>query len=74
MSLHDYEIAKRLEFAGTPTTALLLPAMLRADPTTRERIGRAFPEVAHELEKRSHMPDGRLPSEREWDEFAMARR
>jgi hypothetical protein len=53
MSFHDFEIAKRLDVDGTPCTALLLAAMLRADPTTRERIGRAFPEVRDELEKRA---------------------
>ena len=74
MSLHDYNIATRLDVEGVPCTALLLAAMLRADPTTRERIGRAFPEVQDELEKRAHMPDGRLPSERAWDDFEAARR
>ena len=47
-------VARRLDTAGTPCNALILAAMLRADPTMRARLSRAFPEVRDELEKRAH--------------------
>ena len=69
VSLHDYNIARRLDVDGTPCTALLLGAMLRADPTTRARIAQAFPEIGDELRKRQQAVGGRLQSEHDWDEF-----
>ena len=73
MSLQDFEIANRLAAEGIPCSALILAAIQRADPTTRARLCQAFPEMHDELEKRAQTPDGRLPSERAWDEFAVRR-
>ena len=73
MSLHDYQVASRLDAEGVPCAALILAAIRRADPTTRARLCRAFPEMRDELEKRAKEPDGRLPSERAWDELEEAR-
>ena len=73
MSLEDYRVATRLDAEGIPFLALLMAAVKRSDPTNSARLSRAFPEVEDELRRREKQPDGRLPSEREWDAFEVPR-
>lgn len=64
MSHHDYEICQRLSRGETSFPALIMAAMHRADPTSLEKLHRAFPKIRHELRARDATADGRLDGER----------
>ena len=72
MSLHDYR--RSLKLLNESFYSLLLASLQRSDTTNFERLKRAFPEVAQELQDRHRSPDGRTPSEMDLDEFEQPRR
>lgn len=63
MSLYDYKQSLELS-AGDPTFAALVMAMMRkADTRNRMLIDEAWPEIAHEMQRRYDAPGGLLPGE-----------
>lgn len=62
MSLHDYEVSKRLD--GTPFFALIMAAMRGADTRNAEALKTAFPHVWEELDYRYNAPQGLLRGEK----------
>lgn len=63
MSKFDYDASKLLVQEGYPFHALIMGAMRQADSDNMERLTRAFPYVAIELQERYNAPGGRLEGE-----------
>lgn len=69
MSVFDYE--KALELSSSRFNALTMGAMLTGRPHEVERLRRAFPHIAAELDERQRSPDGRTRAERDFDNLEM---
>jgi len=72
MSLFDFQQAQDL--AARRFSALLMAAMLSGREDQVERLRRAFPEIAQELEARRRSPTGETPAELSIREFEEPRR
>jgi hypothetical protein len=66
MSLHEYEISKKLGQQDPPFYALIMAAMRQADSSNLAKLTAAFPGVHAELMTRYHAPGGRVESLGDW--------
>lgn len=60
MSLDDYREAVRLHGEGVSFDALVMAAMLKADPRNSVLLQQSWPHVRWELSERHGSSDGRL--------------
>lgn len=65
MSLHQYEISKRIAASDYPFYSLIMAAMRQADSENLAKLQAAWPEVWDELEERYNAPGGLTATERE---------
>jgi hypothetical protein len=63
MSIHDYQISRKICELDPPFYALIMAAMQRADTTNQQALSQAFPTVWSELIERHHSPGGLLKGE-----------
>lgn len=63
MSHYDYEVAKQMWVDDVPFHALIMAAMLKADPHNRTLLDAVFPDVRTELDARYNAPGGVLPDD-----------
>lgn len=54
MSLYDWTRAREMLKADPPFCALIMTAMMKADPSNVEKLRAAFPETWTELDRRYH--------------------
>jgi hypothetical protein len=71
VSLFDYQQAA--ELSSRRFSALLMAAMMNGREDQAERLRRAFPEIAQELEARRRSPTGETPAELAIREFEAPR-
>lgn len=63
MSLHDYQVSRRIATQDAPFASLIMAAVAQADTDNLERLSLVFPKLVAEAQARSDAPGGRLPSD-----------
>jgi hypothetical protein len=64
MSLYDYQRSIHIAAQDEPFDALIMAAMLKADPDNLLRLQAVFPYICIEFQRRYGMGGGILPEER----------
>ncbi len=65
MSLHAYHYSVKLGHQDPPFEALIMAAMMKADPDNLFKLRQAFPNILKELWARFEAPMGVIPEDGE---------